>query len=306
MTGVLAVGLSLRRHHVLRLAALRVAVRASARWCRCSTTRWSMVGVFSLFQLQFDLTIVAALLTIIGYSINDTVVVFDRVRENLRKYKKMPLRDVLNLSLNETLSRTMMTIFTVLIAVVVAARLRRAGDLRLRAGDDFGLDRRHLLLDLGGDRDRAPPRGQARLGAPRATARPGRSSAAARREARREGTHAHDRGRLRGPAAGGRLWPGRLPRRRARCIAGRWRCVPEGVVALGRAAGSRAVPGTGGGVRRSAGGHGRPHAAATGRDSPPRARRSRRPGPGWTSWRRRRRAAPTTCSSPRGGGWRRR
>ena len=55
------------------------------------------VGIFSLFQLQFDLTIVAALLTIIGYSINDTVVVFDRVRENLRKYKKMPLRDVLNL-----------------------------------------------------------------------------------------------------------------------------------------------------------------------------------------------------------------
>jgi preprotein translocase subunit SecF len=77
-----------------------------------------VIGVFSLFQLQFDLTIVAALLTIIGYSINDTVVVFDRVRENLRKYKKMPLRDVLNLSLNETLSRTMMTIFTVMIAVV--------------------------------------------------------------------------------------------------------------------------------------------------------------------------------------------
>ena len=61
------------------------------------------VGVFSLLQLQFDLTIVAALLTIIGFSINDTVVVFDRVRENLRKYKKMPLRDVMNLALNETL-----------------------------------------------------------------------------------------------------------------------------------------------------------------------------------------------------------
>lgn len=77
-----------------------------------------VVGIFSVFQIQFDLTIVAALLTIIGYSINDTVVVFDRVRENLRKYKKMPLRDVFNLSLNETLSRTLMTIFTVLIAVV--------------------------------------------------------------------------------------------------------------------------------------------------------------------------------------------
>jgi preprotein translocase subunit SecF len=75
------------------------------------------VGVFSVLQLQFDLTIVAALLTIIGFSINDTVVVFDRVRENLRKYKKMPLRDVMNLALNETLSRTFMTVFTVLIAL---------------------------------------------------------------------------------------------------------------------------------------------------------------------------------------------
>lgn len=75
------------------------------------------VGVFSLLQLQFDLTIVAALLTIIGFSINDTVVVFDRVRENLRKYKKMPLKDVMNLALNETLSRTFMTVFTVLIAL---------------------------------------------------------------------------------------------------------------------------------------------------------------------------------------------
>ena len=64
-----------------------------------------------MLQLEFDLTIVAAMLTVIGYSINDTVVVFDRVRENLRKYKKMPLADVLNLALNETLSRTVMTIF---------------------------------------------------------------------------------------------------------------------------------------------------------------------------------------------------
>jgi preprotein translocase SecF subunit len=75
------------------------------------------IGIFSILQLQFDLTIVAALLTIIGFSINDTVVVFDRVRENLRKYKKMPLKDVMNLALNETLSRTFMTVFTVLIAL---------------------------------------------------------------------------------------------------------------------------------------------------------------------------------------------
>ncbi|MFZ1346282.1 MAG: protein translocase subunit SecF, partial [Tabrizicola sp.] len=75
------------------------------------------VGIFAFFQLKFDLTIIAALLTILGYSINDTVVVFDRLRENLQKYKTMPLRDVMNLSVNETLSRTLMTSITTLIAV---------------------------------------------------------------------------------------------------------------------------------------------------------------------------------------------
>jgi preprotein translocase subunit SecF len=75
------------------------------------------IGIFALFQIRFDLTIVAALLTILGYSINDTVVVFDRLRENLIKYKTMPLREVMNLSVNETLSRTLMTSITTLIAV---------------------------------------------------------------------------------------------------------------------------------------------------------------------------------------------
>jgi preprotein translocase subunit SecF len=75
------------------------------------------IGIFALFQIKFDLTIVAALLTILGYSINDTVVVFDRLRENLQKYKAMPLRDLMNLSVNETLSRTLMTSVTTLIAV---------------------------------------------------------------------------------------------------------------------------------------------------------------------------------------------
>jgi preprotein translocase SecF subunit len=75
------------------------------------------VGVFSIFQLKFDLTIVAALLTILGYSVNDTVVIFDRLRENLVKYKAMPLRDLLNLTANETLSRTLMTASTTLIAL---------------------------------------------------------------------------------------------------------------------------------------------------------------------------------------------
>lgn len=76
------------------------------------------IGIFSLLQIKFDLAIIAALLTIVGYSLNDTVVVFDRVRENLRKYKKLELKEVLNLSINETLSRTMMTSVTTLLALV--------------------------------------------------------------------------------------------------------------------------------------------------------------------------------------------
>ncbi len=66
-------------------------------------------GLIVLFKLEFSLNMVAAILTVIGYSMNDTVVVFDRLRENLRKYKTMPLRDVIDLSLNETLSRTIIT-----------------------------------------------------------------------------------------------------------------------------------------------------------------------------------------------------
>ena len=75
------------------------------------------IGVFSLVQLEFGLPIIAALLTIVGYSMNDTVVVYDRVRENLRKYKKMPLSELLDLSVNDTLSRTIMTSVTTLIAL---------------------------------------------------------------------------------------------------------------------------------------------------------------------------------------------
>ncbi|MEP2027908.1 MAG: protein translocase subunit SecF [Paracoccaceae bacterium] len=76
------------------------------------------IGVFSELQIRFDLAIIAALLTIVGYSLNDTVVVFDRVRENLRKYKKQKLSEVLNLSINETLSRTVMTSVTTLLALI--------------------------------------------------------------------------------------------------------------------------------------------------------------------------------------------
>jgi preprotein translocase subunit SecF len=75
------------------------------------------VGIFSLTGLEFNLSTVAAILTIAGYSINDTVVVYDRVRENLRKYKSMPLTALLNNSINETLSRTIMTSLTTLLAL---------------------------------------------------------------------------------------------------------------------------------------------------------------------------------------------
>ena len=76
------------------------------------------IGVFSILQIKFDLAIIAALLTIVGYSLNDTVVVFDRIRENLRRFKKRPLGEVLNLSINETLSRTFMTSVTTLLALI--------------------------------------------------------------------------------------------------------------------------------------------------------------------------------------------
>ena len=76
------------------------------------------IGIFAALQIRFDLATIAALLTIIGYSINDTVVIFDRVRENLRKYKQRPLQDVMNLSVNETLSRTVMTSGTTLLALI--------------------------------------------------------------------------------------------------------------------------------------------------------------------------------------------
>ena len=76
------------------------------------------IGIFSLLQIKFDLAIIAAILTIVGYSLNDTVVVFDRVRENLRKFKKRSLIEVMNLSINETMSRTVMTSVTTLLALV--------------------------------------------------------------------------------------------------------------------------------------------------------------------------------------------
>jgi preprotein translocase subunit SecF len=76
------------------------------------------VGLFALLQLEFNLTTLAAILTIAGYSINDTVVIYDRMRENMRKHRTMPFRDLIDLSLNETLSRTILTVSTTTLAVL--------------------------------------------------------------------------------------------------------------------------------------------------------------------------------------------
>jgi preprotein translocase SecF subunit len=78
-------------------------------------------GFFAITGLEFNLSIVAAILTIVGYSMNDTVVVYDRVRENLRKYKKMDLKDLIDLSINDTLSRTTLTSVTTMLALVALA-----------------------------------------------------------------------------------------------------------------------------------------------------------------------------------------
>ncbi len=76
------------------------------------------LGMFALTQMEFSLQIIAAILAIIGYSLNDTIVVYDRIRENLKKFRKMPLAELLDLSVNETLARTVMTSLTLLVALL--------------------------------------------------------------------------------------------------------------------------------------------------------------------------------------------
>ncbi len=78
----------------------------------------AILGFFALTQMEFNLSTVAAILTVAGYSINDTVVVFDRIREDLRRYKKKPLKELFNLSINQMLARTTMTSFTTLLALI--------------------------------------------------------------------------------------------------------------------------------------------------------------------------------------------
>lgn len=97
------------------------------------------LGMFALFQLEFSLQIVAAILAIIGYSLNDTIVVYDRIRENLKKYRKMPVPELLDLSVNETLARTVMTSLTLLIALVPLLLFGPASLFGMTAGITLGI-----------------------------------------------------------------------------------------------------------------------------------------------------------------------
>ncbi len=110
---------------ILAIAAILVYIWARFEWqfglCAVAALVHdvvSTIGLFSLIQHEFNLATVAALLTIAGYSINDTVVVFDRVRENMRRYKRASMIEILNRSLNETLARTTMTSLTTLLALL--------------------------------------------------------------------------------------------------------------------------------------------------------------------------------------------
>ena len=97
--------------------------------------------------MQFDLNIVAAFLTIIGYSLNDTVVIYDRIRENMRKFRKMEIVSLLNLSVNETLSRTIVTSLSIMLAWRAAA-FGPAVLFGFTDRDDARHRRRHLFVDL--------------------------------------------------------------------------------------------------------------------------------------------------------------
>ncbi|MXO50975.1 protein translocase subunit SecF [Erythrobacter gaetbuli] len=97
------------------------------------------LGMFALFQMEFSLQIIAAILAIIGYSLNDTIVVYDRIRENLKKYRKMPLPELLDLSVNETLARTVMTSLTLLLALLPLLFVGPASLFGLTAAITLGL-----------------------------------------------------------------------------------------------------------------------------------------------------------------------
>ena len=112
----LAQGPALDRQRLLQTLRQQ-AERESRRMGWFDIYEW-VAGSLALAQMEFDLNIVAALLTLIGYSLNDNIVVYDRIRENLKKYRRMPMPELLDLSVNETLSRTIVTSLSILITLV--------------------------------------------------------------------------------------------------------------------------------------------------------------------------------------------
>lgn len=101
-----------------------------------------VVGAFSLFQWEFDMIVVAGLLSLAGYDCNDSIVTYDRVRENLRKFRKLPIPDILNRSINETFSRTILTslttLFVVIVLLVVGGETLRGFSIAMVLGTIFG------------------------------------------------------------------------------------------------------------------------------------------------------------------------
>ena len=150
------------------------------------------VGFMSLTGIDFDLTSIAALLTILGYSLNDTVVIYDRIREMLRRYKRMPMPDLLNASINATLSRSIVTHLTVSLSLLGAAAVRRPGDPQFHGDDDVRRrSGRHLHVGVhclaDPDLSRRRPRAAGRAGGYRsrgAADRAGRACCAARRRSK--------------------------------------------------------------------------------------------------------------------------
>ena len=106
------------------------------------------LGFFVITRHEFNMTSIAAILTIVGYSLNETVVVFDRTRELMRRYKSIPTEELLNLSINSTMSRTVMTATDRVPVASRAGALRRAGDRRFRSGHAMRRRDLHLLGDL--------------------------------------------------------------------------------------------------------------------------------------------------------------
>ena len=145
--GALAVALGDAWDRRLHLDPLRMAVRRR-RAGHARSRRLDDARLLRHYPAAVDLNVVAAFLTILGYSLNDTVVIYDRIREDLRKYRKMAIVPLIDLSLNETLSRTVVTSLTVLAALGVLLLFGAAGDLRARDSDLLRHPDRHLFLDL--------------------------------------------------------------------------------------------------------------------------------------------------------------